>query len=49
MTLATGIPEDVVRSANLNYRDPATVDLAAFEGSLRLIVSEPSGCPVTRE
>jgi nickel-dependent lactate racemase len=30
VTLATGIPEDVVRAANLNYRDPATVDLAAY-------------------
>jgi len=31
VTLATGIPEDVVRTANLNYLDPATVDLAAYE------------------
>ena len=27
VTLATGIPEDVVRAANLNYLDPAAVDL----------------------
>jgi hypothetical protein len=31
VTLATGIPEDVVRAINLNYRDPATVDLAALQ------------------
>ena len=31
VTLATGIPEDVVRSVNLNYLDPATVDVAEFE------------------
>jgi nickel-dependent lactate racemase len=30
VTLATGIPEAVVRSVNLNYLDPATVDLAAY-------------------
>ncbi len=29
VTLATGIPEDVVRAANLEYLDPAAVDLAA--------------------
>jgi hypothetical protein len=32
VTLATGIPEDVVRAANLDYRDPASVDPAAFDG-----------------
>jgi nickel-dependent lactate racemase len=30
VTLATGIPEDVCRAVNLGYRDPATVDPAAF-------------------
>ncbi|GAB3948249.1 lactate racemase domain-containing protein [Kribbella albertanoniae] len=30
VTLATGIPEHVVRRANLNYLDPATVDLAKY-------------------
>ncbi len=30
VTLATGIPEDVVRRANLNYLDPASVDLAKY-------------------
>ncbi|HET8601415.1 MAG TPA: lactate racemase domain-containing protein [Segeticoccus sp.] len=31
VTLATGIPEDVVRRANLNYLDPTSVDVAAYE------------------
>jgi len=31
VTLATGIPEQVCRAANLGYLDPATVDVAAFE------------------
>jgi nickel-dependent lactate racemase len=31
VTLATGIPEDVVRAVNLNYLDPASVDVAAFQ------------------
>jgi hypothetical protein len=31
VTLATGIPEDIVRSVNLNYLDHATVDIAAYE------------------
>jgi nickel-dependent lactate racemase len=30
VTLATGIPEPVVRAANLDYLDPAKVDLAAY-------------------
>ena len=30
VTLATGIPEDVVRGANLNYLDPAAVDIQAL-------------------
>ena len=30
VTLATGIPEDVVRSVNLDYLDPAQVDPAAW-------------------
>ncbi|MQA33750.1 lactate racemase domain-containing protein [Modestobacter roseus] len=29
VTLATGIPEEIVRGANLDYLDPAEVDLAA--------------------
>jgi nickel-dependent lactate racemase len=31
VTLATGIPEEVVRSVNLNYLDPDAVDLGAAE------------------
>jgi lactate racemase len=31
VTLATGIPEDVVRAVNLAHLDPASVDLAAFD------------------
>ena len=31
VTLATGIPEEVVRRANLGYLDPATVDLAGYD------------------
>ncbi|MGQ9593620.1 MAG: lactate racemase domain-containing protein [Anaerolineae bacterium] len=31
VTLATGIPEERCRRLNLGYRDPATVDLAAWE------------------
>jgi hypothetical protein len=30
-TLATGIPEQVCREANLGYLDPATVDVGAFD------------------
>jgi hypothetical protein len=30
VTLATGIPEEIVRSVNLNYLDPDTVDIAAY-------------------
>src|SRR3954453_7677859 len=30
VTLATGIPEDLVRRANLGYLDPADVDIEAF-------------------
>jgi lactate racemase len=31
VTLATGIDEDVVRAVNLNYLDPASVDVAEYE------------------
>jgi nickel-dependent lactate racemase len=43
VTLATGIPEDVVRSANLNYLDPAAVDLAAFESDPDTMVVREAG------
>lgn len=32
VTLATGIPEEVCRAVNLGYRDPATIDPAAYAG-----------------
>ena len=43
VTLATGIPEDVVRSVNLNYRDPATVDIAAYEADPDTFVEPHAG------
>jgi nickel-dependent lactate racemase len=43
VTLATGIPADVVRAANLNYRDPATVDLAAFQADPDTLVVPQAG------
>jgi lactate racemase len=43
VTLATGIPEDVVRSVNLNYRDPATVDIAAYEADPATFVEPHAG------
>jgi hypothetical protein len=43
VTLATGIPEDVVRAANLNYRDPATVDVAAFAADPDTLVVPKAG------
>jgi nickel-dependent lactate racemase len=43
VTLATGIPEDVVRAANLDYLDPADVDLAAFEADPDTLVVPHAG------
>lgn len=43
VTLATGIPEDVVRSVNLNYLDPATVDVAAYEADPDTFVEPHAG------
>ncbi len=43
VTLATGIPEDVVRAANLGYLDPADVDLAAFEADPDTLVVPQAG------
>ena len=43
VTLATGIPEDVVRSVNLGYRDPATIDVAAFEADPDTFVEPHAG------
>ena len=43
VTLATGIPEDVVRSVNLSYRDPATLDRAAYEADPDTFVEPHAG------
>jgi nickel-dependent lactate racemase len=43
VTLATGIPEDVVRSVNLNYLDPATIDVAAYEADPDTFVEPHAG------
>jgi nickel-dependent lactate racemase len=43
VTLATGIPEDVVRSVNLNYLDPAEVDIAAYEADPDTFVESHAG------
>lgn len=43
VTLATGIPEEVVRAANLDHLDPATVDVAAFEADPDTLVVPQAG------
>ena len=43
VTLATGIPEDVVRRANLGYLDPAGIDLTAFEDDPDTLVVPNAG------
>jgi lactate racemase len=43
VTLATGIPEDVVRRANLDYLDPREVDVAAFEADPDTLVVPQAG------
>lgn len=43
VTLATGIPEDVVRGANLNYLDPSLVDFAAYEADENTLVVPQAG------
>lgn len=43
VTLATGIPEDVVRSVSLSYRDPATLDRAAYEADPDTFVEPHAG------
>jgi len=43
VTLATGIPEEVVRRVNLNYLDPATVDVAAWESDPAALVVKDAG------
>ena len=43
VTLATGIPEDVVRSVNLDYLDPASIDIAAYEADPETLVVPDAG------
>ncbi|AEV84285.1 hypothetical protein ACWT_3262 [Actinoplanes sp. SE50] len=43
VTLATGIPEQVVRGANLGYRDPATIDLEALAADPDTLVVPQAG------
>jgi lactate racemase len=43
VTLATGIPEDVVRSINLDYLDPASVDIAALQADPDTLVLPQAG------
>ena len=43
VTLATGIPEEAVRAVNLNYLDPASVDIAAYEADLDTFVVPHAG------
>ena len=43
VTLATGIPPDVVRAVNLGYLDPGGVDLAAFAADGETLVVPQAG------
>jgi hypothetical protein len=43
VVLATGIPEDVVRAAALDYLDPAAVDLDAFAADGETLVVPEAG------
>jgi nickel-dependent lactate racemase len=43
VTLATGIPENVVRSVNLDYLDPASVDPAAWDAQRGTLVVRDAG------
>jgi len=43
VTLATGIPEDVVRAVNLNYLDPATIDIAGYQADPDTFVEPHAG------
>jgi len=43
VTLATGIPEQVVRSVNLNYLNPADVDIAVYQADPDSFVEPHAG------
>ena len=48
VTLATGISEDVVPAANLNYLDPSSVDVAALEADPETFVVPQAGEVLSR-
>jgi nickel-dependent lactate racemase len=43
VTLATGIPESVVRAVNLEYLDPASVDIAVYRADPETLVVPDAG------
>jgi hypothetical protein len=43
VTLATGIPREVVEAVNLRYLDPASVDVAAYEADPDTFVEPHAG------
>jgi nickel-dependent lactate racemase len=43
VTLATGIPREVCEAVNLGYRDPASIDVAAFEADPDTLVVARAG------
>jgi nickel-dependent lactate racemase len=43
VTLATGISEEIVRAVNLNYLDPAEVDIAAYQADPDTFVEPHAG------
>ncbi|HEX9065006.1 MAG TPA: hypothetical protein VF843_07845, partial [Streptosporangiaceae bacterium] len=43
VTLATGIPQDVTRAVNLDYLDPAAIDLAAWAADPGTLVVPDAG------
>ncbi len=43
VTLATGISEEQTRAVNLDYRDPAEIDPAAWAGDPDTLVVEDAG------
>jgi hypothetical protein len=43
VTLATGIPEEVVRSVNLDHLDPASVDLDSFAADPETLIVRQAG------
>lgn len=43
VTLATGIPEEIVHKVNLNYLDPASVHIADYEADPDTFVEPHAG------